>query len=352
MTRPMPHIPTLQQAKSVVLAYYKALDTAQTEAEICAVLDTFIADDYIWRGMHPFNIHCDKQTVAREFWTPLKQSLHPLQRRPDIFFAGQNTIDNKGSIWVVQMGHFMGLFDTQWLGIPPTGKMTFMRYVEFHCVQDGKITATTLHFDIPMVMVQAGVNPFPPSTGAFCIQPGPLPHDGLLFDAGDPILTQHTLDTMERMEQYVIQGRTDTSLDGLGDAWHEDMIWFGPCGIGATYTKQRYQKQHRCPLVKQMNFNTSNKNLGHIASLAEGNYGGFFGWPNFYAMPTGGFMGMPSNDSETEWRVVDIYRVTDKKIAENWIFIDLLHLYKGQGVDILDRIQQTTQAQHYTGWGI
>ena len=49
-----------------------------------------------------------------------------------------------------------------------------MRYVEFHCVQDGKITAPTLHFDIPMVMVQAGVNPFPPSTGAFCIQAGPL----------------------------------------------------------------------------------------------------------------------------------------------------------------------------------
>ena len=248
----------------------------------------------------------------------------------------------------------MGLFDTPWLDIPPTGKMTFLRYAEFHRVQQGKIVETTLHIDIPMVMMQAGVYPFPPQTGAFFVQPGPRTHDGLLFAAGDSTLTEQTHDTIERMKYHVLQGRKDTSLDGLGDVWHDDMIWFGPCGIGATYTKQRYQKQHRLPLVKQFKFNipnvTTEDNIGHLAVIAEGCYGGFFGWPNFRAIPMGGFMGFPANNTITEWRVVDIYRICDNKISENWIFMDILHLMYMQGVDVLDRMQQTTQAQQYKGW--
>ncbi len=343
-----------QSAKSVVLSYYQALDAAQSQADILAVMDSYIGDDYLWRGVHPFHERCDPHWLATEFWQPLKKSLYPLQRRADILFAGLNKVDGFTSTWVVQMGHFMGLFDTAWLGIAATGKMAFLRYAEFHRVQHNKIVETTLHIDIPMLMVQAGVDPFPPQTGAFFVQPGPKTHDGMLFADGNSTLTAQTHTVIDRMKYHVMQGRQDKSLDGLGDAWHEDMIWFGPCGIGATYTKHRYQTQHRHPLVRQMNFDipdTSPENhIGHIAVVAEGNYGGFFGWPNFRAIPTGGFMGLPANDTVTEWRVADIYRICDNKIAENWVFIDMLHFAYMQGVDVLDRTQQTTQAQNYTGW--
>jgi hypothetical protein len=36
-------------------------------------------------------------------------------------------------------------------------------------------------------------------------------------------------------------------------------------------------------------------------------------------------------------RVIDIYRRDGDKLAENWIFIDLLHFWNMQGVDILAR---------------
>ena len=78
----------------------------------------------------------------------------------------------------------------------------------------------------------------------------------------------------------------------------------------------------------------------HIARLAEGNFGGFFGWPNFTAIHTGGFMGMPASEKPGEMRVIDIYRREGDKLAENWIFIDLLHFWNGLGVDILDRMRQ------------
>jgi hypothetical protein len=79
---------------------------------------------------------------------------------------------------------------------------------------------------------------------------------------------------------------------------------------------------------------------GHLARLAEGHYGGFFGWPNFTARHTGGFMGLPGSDKPAEFRVVDIYRREGDKLAENWIFIDMLHFFRSQGVDLLARMSQ------------
>ncbi|NRB36798.1 MAG: ester cyclase, partial [Rhodobacteraceae bacterium] len=122
--------------------------------------------------------------------------------------------------------------------------------------------------------------------------------------------------------------------DELARTWQEDMVWWGPTGIGATYTIPRYAAQHSGPF--RASFGERSK-TNHVCRMAEGAYGGFFGWPNFMATPTGGFMGMPATDKPGEFRVIDIYRCGPEKLAENWIFIDLLHFWKQQGVDILAR---------------
>jgi len=38
-------------------------------------------------------------------------------------------------------------------------------------------------------------------------------------------------------------------------------------------------------------------------------------------------------------RVVDIYRRDGEKLAENWIFIDILHFLSLQGLDVLGRMK-------------
>lgn len=35
--------------------------------------------------------------------------------------------------------------------------------------------------------------------------------------------------------------------DELRLSWHEDMLWWGPTGIGAAYTIERYAQQHAGP---------------------------------------------------------------------------------------------------------
>jgi hypothetical protein len=75
---------------------------------------------------------------------------------------------------------------------------------------------------------------------------------------------------------------------------------------------------------------------GHLAKLSEGNYGAFFGWPNLTLRPTNGYMGLPANGHSTaDMRVVDVYRRDGNKLAENWIFIDMLHFLHTQGLDVL-----------------
>ncbi|WP_353392821.1 ester cyclase [Ruegeria sp. HU-ET01832] len=323
-----------QKAKKLIIAFHKELEGAG-EHQITQVLGQFCAPDMLWRGFHPFNQLSGPAQIGDRFWQPLKHSLAHLQIREDVLFAGQNSLRDEADIWVVSMGHLMGLFDQPWLGIRPTGKLTFLRYCAFYRIAEGQIVETAMYFDIPHLMVQAGQNPFPPQTAMHVVQPGPRTHDGLLITEQPIEEGQKTLAVINAMIADLGQWNSGLSLeDELAQSWHDDMLWWGPEGIGATYTIERYAKQHSGPFRAAF---TNRSKTNHICRLAEGHYGGFFGWPNFTAIPTGGFMGMPATGQTGEFRVIDIYRRDGDKLAENWIFIDLLHFWKGQGVDILER---------------
>lgn len=321
-----------QDQKAVVRALYADMKGATPET-IEAVLAAHTTPDWHWRGMHPFYEQRGSANVARLFWGPLLASLTRLQRREDIFFAGENTVGE--GAWVVSMGHLMGLFDAPWLGIVATGKMAFLRYCEFNRVLDGRIVETMLHVDIPHLMIQAGQNPFGLATAAHMVQPGPQTHDGMLLDSQAADAGVATLEAINAMIGDLGTWQLGLPLEEeLARTWHDDMIWWGPAGIGATYTIERYAKQHSGPFRAAF---YDRSFTGHRAKLAEGHFGGFFGWPNFTAKHKG-FMGVPASDIDAEFRVIDIYRRDGDKLAENWIFIDLLYWMMQQGDDVLTRM--------------
>lgn len=325
-----------QDNKQLVRKYYEELDVA-TDNDINRVLGHYTSDDYLWRGMHPFYEQRGADDVAEIFWKPFRGSFSHIQRRMDVFMAGRNDIDGGKTEWVCSMGHLMGLFDEDWLGIPSTGKMGFLRYVEFNRITAGKISETALFCDIISVMKQAGVEPLPVQTGAFFITPGPRTHDGLLYEPQDPAESARTLNLINRMIDDLVGSDLESPQDELAQTWHDDMIWFGPAGIGASYTRERYQEQHQGPFsdgLDDIRFN------GHICRLAEGSYGGFFGWSNLSMKPCGGFLGLPAFNKDVNMRVVDIYRRDGDKLAENWIFIDLLYFLMQQGDDVLERTRR------------
>jgi hypothetical protein len=303
----------LQAAKNTVRTFHQAFDSSSDE-DLGAVLAAHTCDDYLWRGMHPFYEQEGAKAVAEVFWLPLRRSLTSMQRREDVFMAGQNDVDGGETTWVAGMGHMMGLFDHDWLGIPATHKIAFLRYAEFHRVDNDKIVESAFFCDVISVMQQAGHYPLPPQTGAAFLHPGPRTHDGILLEPQSAEESERTMALVNRM----IADLTTT-------------------GIGATYTIPRYQEQHQYPMRRHIKDKVFN---GHIARFAEGNYAGFFGWANLTNTPTGGFLGLPGNEVRADMRVVDIYRRDGDKLAENWVFIDLLHYLKMQGLDVLGRLKE------------
>jgi len=330
-------------AKQLVSAFHNDLEATTGDKGILSILDTYTTqEDYRLRSVYPFREVLGTSKIANTFWKPLKQSFTKLQRRPDIFIAGKNSLKTTNSIWVLSMGHFLGLFDKDWLGIRHTRQLTTLRYAEFNhvCLEKKKIVETGLFLDIVGLMQAVGMNPLPPSAGTFLTTyPGPRTHDGLFLthdapdDEGDK--TQSVVDQM--IDDL---SKLNKSLDGsdpseMRRTWHDDMLWYGPAGIGATYTIPRYQEQHQRPFRSQLG---SKKFHGHLVRIAEGSYAAFFGWPmNLTNMPLGGFMGLPASKPDSPMQVVDVYRREGDKLAENWVFIDLVWYLKHQGLDILER---------------
>lgn len=298
-----------------------------------------LAEGYVWRGMYPFGMITGAETVVETFWRPLRMALTGLQRREDIFFAGHNDVDGQASTWTCSMGHFMGLFDKDWLAIPATGRMAFLRYAEFHRVTEGRISESALFCDLIGLMHQAGVYPLPPMTGTYGVYPGPRTHDGIQRGEAAPAEGRRTLDLVNAM---VADLSAINHLDGyrcppevLARTWHPDMIWYGPCGIGASYTIARYQEQHQHPFRLGLTDKVFN---GHVARIAEGNYCGFYGWANLSNRNRGGFLGMPEAKAPADMRIADIYRREGDKLAENWVIIDLPHYFAQQGLDVFARL--------------
>jgi len=125
-----------QKNKELVLEYYQALENANQD-NVANVLAKYMSDDCHWHGVHPFNEQTGPQAVAKTLWQPLMRAFKSIQRRQDVFIAGVS--GNDGANWVTSMGHFMALFDNDWLGIPRSRKVVMIRYADFNNIEEGKI---------------------------------------------------------------------------------------------------------------------------------------------------------------------------------------------------------------------
>ncbi len=324
----------LSTAKNLVHDHYAALDGASCTG-LVAALAKHCSADCKFSFVHPFNEVVGPPAAAETFWRPLWRSFAPLQRRQDVFMAGYNRLDGGASTWVVSMGHLLGLFDEPFLGMRPNRQAVMLRYVEFNCVESDRIVDSTLFLDIMNLMAQVGAEVMPPSTASTIVTPGPRTHDGLLFRDQPPEEGQKTLDLFVRMIDRLLAAKVQTRRSDLSLDWTEDMIWWGPGGIGAPYTQSRYLEQHCLPFEQGLEWGEF---FGHRMEIGEGHYGGFFGWPTFDVRSRGGYIGLaPASDKKAGMRVVDIYRREGDKLAENWNFIDHLHFLDQLGVDLVAR---------------
>ena len=166
---------------------------------IPSVFKKYCSETLIWRGFHPFNMIRGPEEVGKSFGTLYSKASKNVKEEKIFFLQDLMKFKGHEGVWVVSMGHLMGLFDESWLGIPASEKLTMLRYCEFNKIEEGKITETAMFFDIPHFMSQTGIKPFVYQTAAHLVQPGPKTHDGLLFNNQDHKEGKRTLNIIESM---------------------------------------------------------------------------------------------------------------------------------------------------------
>ena len=312
--------------------------SAAPGADASAACSTLLAPDCQWHVGHPINLLSGAQTVHAEFFGPLQAAFPDLERRADIFFGSHfdGRFDGGAGWWVCTTGQYLGTFKADWLGIPATGEPATLRFGEFYRVEGGRIVEARVLLDIIDLARQAGVNLLPPSSGLDILVPGPRLHNGLLLAPGDAAETAQSIGLVEAMIGGLMRyDQADLKSMGMGRYWRQDMMWYGPCGIGTARGISGFERHHQAPFLHAF---PDRKGGTHRARLAEGPFVASTGWPSVRATHLGAYLGAPACNRPIQMRVMDWWRCENGLLVENWVFIDLPHLLLQMGVDVLARL--------------
>ena len=274
-------------------------------------------------------------------YAPLLAALPDLERRDFLVMAGET----RGQNWVGCCGHYMGVFERSWLGIPPTQHLMAMRYHEFFRFEDGQIVEMQALWDIPQLMMQAGAWPLAPSLAPEWVVPGPATEDGIITTPYDPAKSQASLEWVIAMLNALARSPEGTAAMELDHYWHPKMIWYGPAGIGSMRRVSGFRNWHQIPFLKALPDRAVFMDKGIMFGDAE--YVAFTAWPGMRMTVSGdGWLGIAPSNKEITMRSLDFWRCEKGLIRENWVLIDLLHVYEQLGVNVFDRMRELTVARH------
>ncbi|MDJ0827293.1 MAG: ester cyclase [Rhodobacter sp.] len=311
------------------------------EAEAYAALLDGVTPDSVWDVAHPVHRLEGPEAIWVEFWSPIRSALAHAYRRDELFFGGRNT-RAQGGQWIAALSHYVGRFERPLFGIPPSDRLVFLRSGAFFRIEDGRIAEAKIILDLPDLMRQAGRFPLPRELGTEMLFPGPASHDGVL-PAGDN--GADTLRIVEGMlgDLHHYDPVTAASYKQTGEHgyWHDDMMWYGPGGIGSNYRWSGFVDHHRAAFLTAF---PDRKGGNHYCRIGDGDYAAVSGWPSMTMTHTGAYLGVPATGKPLTLRVMDFYHVTRGKILENWVCLDYGDLFHQMGIDLIARAAEMKPA--------
>ncbi|WOH35781.1 ester cyclase [Thalassotalea fonticola] len=312
------------------------------ETVVSSELEHAFAKDAKVKLAFPFEDLAGAQGLFEQAYLPLYRAIPDLERRETIVMAGESA---DGSHWLGCCGYYTGSFEKNWLDIPPTGHQVAMRFHEFFRIENNQVVEMQAIWDIPELMMQANAWPMVPSLGREWHVPGPATQDGLLMMPRDDINSQASAQLVNDMcvalGEHAVGGVAAMQLDKY---WHPRCSWYGPSGIGTGRGIQGFRNWHQIPFLNAMPNRIGDVEQGYL--FADGNYVGFTAWPGMkMTISHGGWLGIaPSNQSIT-MRSLDFWRCENGLLRENWVLVDLLHVYHQLGVDVFARMREFNKAR-------
>ncbi len=337
-----------QQNKQLVWDFWEKLEAAG-HRQTKTVAQQYLDPEHTWHGPDPINDLCGSDAFDSGFWRPLLHSFPDLKREIHIFIGGKSNgrVDgrNDGRMWVAGTGYFKATFANDYLTIPATNAAVSIRWGEFCRIEQGKIAESYLLLDFVDLMQQAGFQVLPASHGIDGLYPPPKSRDGILRDAQDERESSHTLDHIRRFIFDALNSYDQSELKSMGiaDFFHSDVSWYGPGGIGACLSLQAFEDNHQ----KHWLHAYPDRRVQDLdALIAEGSYSGGPGWAGVLATHTGDYLDAKATNKPVAFNGLDFWKLEDDQYVENWVFVDMIHLYRQFGIDLFGRLAlQVAQRQ-------
>ncbi len=325
-----------QDNKNSLQALMDALYNFEKDHVKKTLLETFAEDASIHLS-NPFGELNSVEEFYQEAYLPLFKAIPDLERRNAIFISGEA---QQNSCWIGCCGYYTGNFEQDWLDIPATGHQISMRYHEFFRIENQRVVEMQAIWDIPEVMMQAGVWPMSPSLGREWHVPGPASQDGIVTEKWDVSKSEASLklvnDMLNSLGKYKDGGVAAMELDKY---WHPRCSWYGPSGIGTGRGLKGFRNWHQIPFLNGMPNRVGDPAKGYL--FADHNYVGFTAWPGMQmTISNDGWLGIAPAMQTISMRSLDFWRCEQGLIRENWVLIDLLHVYEQLGVDVLSRMRE------------
>jgi predicted ester cyclase len=326
--------------KSLIKVLSKALYNYDDKAVKKALKEVFSPKAKI-QLCYPFETLASSEILYEDVYKPLQNAIPDLERRETIVIAGTAEDD---SAWVGCCGYYTGSFEKKWLDIPATGHQVSMRFHEFYRIENGKVIEMQAIWDIPEVMMQANAWPMSPSLGREWHVPAPATQDGLTVKYDNEkanISSKLVGDMCNSLGHYATGGVEAMQLEKY---WHPRCSWYGPSGIGTGRGIKGFRNWHQIPFLNGMPDRVGDVDNGYI--FGDGDYVGFTAWPGMQmVLSDDGWLGIAPSNKKITMRSLDFWRCENGLIRENWVLVDLLHVYHQLGVNVLARMQEFNKAR-------
>lgn len=297
-----------------------------------------------WSAPAPIGLQRSAEAIISHLFAPLRAAVPDLRRKTHIFMGGTSFAHEDGSAdgahWVAGTGYYTGKPTADVFGIPATGRDLRIRWGEFLRFDEaGQITFAQTIWDFVDWFDQIGLPVLPRPRGAAHVFPGPTAYDGVLTDAQPEHVTDQTL---AFGRDFIFGGlnkfdETDLSSMGMARFFHPNVKWYGPGGIGACLSLTEFEELHQKPWLIAF----PDRKVLHLDSLlAEDRLLAASGPKGVVATHGGVYLGHEATDATIEISGLDFWLKTDGRFTENWVFVDMVHLFQQMGVDLFARMQE------------
>jgi len=332
--RPEMGIPTEQSVenKRRYLQFLNSFETSSATSVDQACASHFSKDAKICAS-HPVNQASDGQGYASDIIGPIQQAFQGCTRQNYIVLAGEYL----GAEWVTSTGYFHGHFSAPLFGVPASHKLAYLRFGEFHRVQDGWIVESNVFLGLAELIIALGLWPLESSKGYEGVVPGPATHDGVSTAPADPGRSRVSADLVEGMLKNLTSDDEAWRPD-----WHERMVWYGPGGLGCYATVDAFSTFQR-PF--ELTFDgwgdgreAGIEGVGAACKAGDGDYAFLNGWPMITGVHVRPFLGLAPTNKRVFMRDCDWWRCEDGKIIENWCMLDIPHVLMQLGYDLFAEV--------------